>query len=415
MATIIAFIVVFFVLVLVHEFGHFIFAKRSGILVREFSIGMGPKLIATRRNHTTYTLRLLPLGGYVRMAGWQDEDDEIKPGTQLAIELNSAGVVTRINTSDKTTLQGGIPVQVGKVDLTHDLVIEGYANGNEDELQRWAVDHDATIIEPDGTEVIIAPEDVQFQNASIWKRLLVNFAGPMNNFILAILVFIGVGAVAGVQQLDTNQIGQIVQASPAAKAGLPANATIISVNGKQVASFTAIANQVGKTAKGDAVRLRYRAPGSQAVKSLAIQPKSGTIGIYPSITHNFGTAVGYGFSETWSIATRIFHVLGQMVTGHFSLNKLAGPVGIYTMTSQAASGGVMSLVVFAAYLSVNLGVMNLIPIPVLDGGKILLNLIELIRRKPLSQEKEGLVTLIGAGAMVLLMIAVTINDIMRQF
>lgn len=124
MATIIAFIVVFFVLVLVHEFGHFIFAKRSGILVREFSIGMGPKLIATRRNHTTYTLRLLPLGGYVRMAGWQDEDDEIKPGTQLAIELNSAGVVTRINTSDKTTLQGGIPVQVGKVDLTHDLVIE---------------------------------------------------------------------------------------------------------------------------------------------------------------------------------------------------------------------------------------------------------------------------------------------------
>ena len=268
MATIIAFIVVFFVLVLVHEFGHFIFAKRSGILVREFSIGMGPKLIATRRNHTTYTLRLLPLGGYVRMAGWQDEDDEIKPGTQLAIELNSAGVVTRINTSDKTTLQGGIPVQVGKVDLTHDLVIEGYANGNEDELQHWAVDHDATIIEPDGTEVIIAPEDVQFQNASIWKRLLVNFAGP---------------------------------------------------------------------------------------------------------------------------------------------------VGIYTMTSQAASGGVMSLVVFAAYLSVNLGVMNLIPIPVLDGGKILLNLIELIRRKPLSQEKEGLVTLIGAGAMVLLMIAVTINDIMRQF
>lgn len=415
MATIIAFIVVFFVLVIVHEFGHFIFAKRSGILVREFSIGMGPKLIATRRNHTTYTLRLLPLGGYVRMAGWQDEDDEIKPGTQLAIELNSAGVVTRINTSDKTTLQGGIPVQVGKVDLTHDLVIEGYANGNEDELQHWAVDHDATIIEPDGTEVIIAPEDVQFQNASIWKRLLVNFAGPMNNFILAILVFIGVGAVAGVQQLDTNQIGQIVQASPAAKAGLPANATIISVNGKQVASFTAIANQVGKTAKGDAVRLRYRAPGSQAVKSLAIQPKSGTIGIYPSITHNFGTAVGYGFSETWSIATRIFHVLGQMVTGHFSLNKLAGPVGIYTMTSQAASGGVMSLVVFAAYLSVNLGVMNLIPIPVLDGGKILLNLIELIRRKPLSQEKEGLVTLIGAGAMVLLMIAVTINDIMRQF
>ena len=128
-----------------------------------------------------------------------------------------------------------------------------------------------------------------------------------------------------------------------------------------------------------------------------------------------GAAIPYGFTQSWSLATRILTVLKSLVTGHFSLNKLAGPVGIYTMTSSAAAGGINSLVFFLAYLSLNLGIMNLIPIPVLDGGKILLNLVEIIRRKPLSRDKEGIVTMIGAGLMVLLLVAVTLNDILRQF
>lgn len=413
MVTIIAFIIVFVILVLVHEFGHFFFAKRSGILVREFSIGMGPKLFATRKNNTTYTLRLLPLGGYVRMAGWQDDDDEIKPGTTLAIEVNDQNVVTRINTSDKTTLQGGIPVQVDKVDLVNALTISGYANGDESELKTWSVDHDATIIEPDGTEVVIAPADVQFQNAPVWKRLLVNFAGPMNNFILAILVFIGLGMFTGVQNLASNQVGQIMSSSPAQKAGLTSGDKITAIDGHKVTSFTQIQTQV-EAGKKQALTVTISRAGT--TKHLTITPtKKGIIGIYPSVTHSVGAAVKYGFSEAWTMTSRIFTVLKQMVTGHFSLNKLAGPVGIYTMTSQATAGGISTLVWFLAYLSLNLGIMNLLPIPVLDGGKILLNLIEIVRRKPLSPDKEGIVTLIGAGFMVLLLIAVTINDIMRQF
>ncbi|MFT8738114.1 MAG: site-2 protease family protein, partial [Lacticaseibacillus paracasei] len=144
MTTIIAFIVIFCILVVVHEFGHFYFAKRSGILVREFSIGMGPKLWASHKNNTTYTLRLLPLGGYVRMAGWQDEEDEIKPGTMLSLILNDQGKVVRINASDKTTLAGGMPVQVSRVDLVKDLVIEGYTNGDVKALENLQVDHHAT-------------------------------------------------------------------------------------------------------------------------------------------------------------------------------------------------------------------------------------------------------------------------------
>ncbi|WP_179395539.1 RIP metalloprotease RseP [Lacticaseibacillus absianus] len=414
MTTIIAFLIVFVVLVLVHEFGHFIFAKWAGILVREFSIGMGPKLVGWRRNHTAYTLRLIPMGGYVRMAGWQDDDDsEIKPGTMLTVEVGADDVITRINLSQRTTLQGGIPVQVSAIDLVDKLELQGYANGDEDTLLTWRVDHDATVIEADGTEVIIAPADVQFQNAPVWKRLLVNFAGPLNNFILAILVFIGMALASGVANLQTNQIGQIQPDSPAAKAGLRADAVIRSIDGQSVETFTDISTIVSKH-KGDPLTVIATQGGQRA--TLTITPSAkGVIGVYPALDHGVGTAIRYGFTQSWAIASQIFHVLGQLVSGQFSLNKLAGPVGIYTMTSQAAAGGLSTLVMFLAMLSINLGIMNLIPIPVLDGGKILLNLIELIRRKPLSQDKEGLVTMIGAGLMFALLLAVTINDIMRAF
>ncbi|MFD1485716.1 RIP metalloprotease RseP [Lacticaseibacillus baoqingensis] len=413
MRTIIAFIIVFVILVLVHEFGHFFFAKRSGILVREFSIGMGPKLFATRRNNTTYTLRLLPLGGYVRMAGWQDEDDEIKPGTMLTLTLNEAGVVTRINTSNKVTLQGGVPVQVDHLDLVNDLSITGYENGDDSALKTFVVDHDATIIEADGTEVVIAPSDVQFQNASVWRRLLVNFAGPMNNFILAILAFIVVGFMSGAPQMNTNQIGLVQANSPAAKAGLQPNAYIQSVNGTKITDFTSLQAAIQKHPKAP---LAVVAKQSGRVQTITIKPnKAGVIGVGVHTEKSVGPVVSYGFTQTWDLTTRVLTVLKSMVTGHFSLNKLAGPVGIYKMTESSAQGGLVSLIVFLGYLSLNLGIMNLIPIPVLDGGKILLNLLEIVRRKPLSQEKEGIVTLIGAGLMVLLLIAVTINDIMRAF
>lgn len=413
MTTIIAFIVIFCILVVVHEFGHFYFAKRSGILVREFSIGMGPKLWASHKNNTTYTLRLLPLGGYVRMDGWQDEEDEIKPGTMLSIILNDAGKVTRINASDKTTLAGGMPVQVSRVDLVKDLVIEGYPNGDEEKLERWSVDHDATIIEEDGTEVQIAPEDVQFQNAPVWRRLIVNFAGPMNNFILAILTFIIYGLMFGVQVLNTNQIGTVLPGYPAAQAGLKSNATIQAIDGEKIHSFTDLSSKVSKQA-GKSVTFTVKEHGK--TQNVVIKPnKDGKIGVEALIEKSPARAFTYGFTQTWDLAVRTWDVLKSMVTGGFSLNKLAGPVGIYTMTSQSAKGGLQGLLFFMGYLSLGLGVSNLLPIPVLDGGKILLNLIELIRRKPLKPETEGVVTMVGLGLMVLLMLAVTINDIMRYF
>lgn len=116
--TIITFIIVFGILVIVHEFGHFYFAKKAGILVREFSVGMGPKAVAFRRNATTYTLRFLPIGGYVRMAGVaDDEDEELKPGTPVSLQIGPDGIVHSINASKKTTLFNGIPLSVTATDL----------------------------------------------------------------------------------------------------------------------------------------------------------------------------------------------------------------------------------------------------------------------------------------------------------
>ena len=154
MQTAVAAIFVFLLVILLHELGHFIVAKLVGVKVNEFSIGMGPKIWWRRKNGTTYTIRSLPLGGYVRLAGADDEDqDELKPGTPLTIQLNDQDKVISINASDKTTLFQGIPFQLVACDLDDGLWIKGYVNGDEDQLKVYSVDHDAMIIERDGTEV----------------------------------------------------------------------------------------------------------------------------------------------------------------------------------------------------------------------------------------------------------------------
>ena len=196
--TIITFILVFGILVLVHEYGHYYFAKRAGILVREFSIGMGPKIWWARKNGTTYTVRLLPVGGYVRLAGSDDEDeDELRPGTPVTLQLNQDDQVVTINASSKATLFQGIPMQLVASDLVDGLWVKGYVNGDESELKTYPVNHDATVVEHDGTVVQIAPRDVQFRSASLPARMMTNFAGPMNNFIAAGVYYPGLYPYGG--------------------------------------------------------------------------------------------------------------------------------------------------------------------------------------------------------------------------
>ncbi|MBM7710452.1 RIP metalloprotease RseP [Enterococcus xiangfangensis] len=421
MRTIITFLIVFGVLVIVHEFGHFFFAKRSGILVREFSIGMGPKLIAHMgKDGTTYTLRLLPIGGYVRMAGLEDEETELSPGMPLSVELTAENEVRRINVSKKVQLPNSIPMELISADLVDDLTIKGYVNGDESQETIYKVQHDATVIEESGTEVRIAPRDVQFQSAKLGARIMTNFAGPMNNFILTIVLFIALAFLqGGVADFQTNQIGTVQAGSPAAAAGLKDHDTIIAVDGEKISSWDDLTSNVTKK-PGEKLSVTIEQNGKQ--KTVQLTPKSvksngqkvGQIGVTPYLKTGFLDKVVGGLTQSWELTKNIFSALGSLFSG-FSLDKLGGPVMMYQMSAEASRAGFKNVIYLMAVLSVNLGIVNLLPVPAFDGGKILLNLIEGIRGKPLDPDKEGLITMVGFGFIMLLMILVTWNDIQRFF
>ena len=416
MTAIITFIIVFGVIVIVHEFGHFYFAKKSGVRVREFAIGMGPKLLQTQRNGTTYTWRILPVGGYVRMAGRADTEEEtIQPGMSITVVLTD-GMVTRINLSDEEELVGGRTITVNQVDLVDDMVIEGYWP-EDGELVRLPVDHDASVVEADGTVVLVAPRDTHIESAKLWQHAVINFAGPMNNFLLTLILFIGLAfTLPGV---STTTVNHVAKDSPAAMVGIKSNDTITEINGKKVNSWQGMQNKI-QTLPDKKVSLTFERHGQ--TKHTTLTPKGvknggmkiGQIGVTSKQTTALGARLRYGFQATAQSMTQIFRAIKNLVQG-FSLNKLGGPVAIYKNTSEVSTMGVLAIVSFMAWLSVNLGMMNLLPIPGLDGGKLLLNAVEAIIRRPVPEKAELAVTLVGVGLLFILMIAVTGNDILRYF
>lgn len=418
MKTIITFIIVFGILVLVHEFGHFFFAKRAGILVREFAIGMGPKIFSHQgKDGTAYTLRILPVGGYVRMAGADEDEVELKPGMQLSLVVNDENKVTKINTSKKVQLPNSIPIELLEYDLEKELFIKGYENGDESQEVTYTVDHDANIIEPNGVEVRIAPVDVQFQSAKLGQRMLTNFAGPMNNFILAVVLFtVWVFMNGGVTVTDTNKIGEVQAGGVAAEAGLKENDEILSVDGEKIMDWQSLITIVqGNPEKA----LDFEVKRGDKTQNITVTPEAddsdtGKIGIAVPKKTGFTDKLLGGVTETINNSTLIFKTLGSLFT-NFNLNKLGGPVMMFQMSSEASKAGFETVILLMAMLSVNLGIVNLLPIPALDGGKLVLNVFEGIRGKPLSQEKEMIITLVGVGLVMVLMILVTWNDIQRFF
>lgn len=419
--TIITFIIVFGILVFVHEFGHYYFAKKSGILVREFAIGMGPKVFSYRKNGTAYTWRILPIGGYVSMAGLEDDTEELKKGMPVSLITDEQGIVKKINTSQKITLVEGIPVEVTDWDLVDELWIEGYENGDEEQIKRFKVDHDALIIGQDGVELQIAPRDVRFQAASLPKRMMTNFAGALNNFLLAIVAFMLVAFLQGGVPNTTNTIAQVQTNSAAQKAGIKAGDKIVAVDGEKTSDWTAVTEKIS-TAGNKKLTLTIERHGKE--QKITVTPvqktvngqKVSQIGIIAKVNYDSSVSgiITYGFTQTWSVVKQIGQALVSMLHG-FSLNDLGGPVAMFSFTSQAAKNGLVSVVTLTALLSVNLGIINLLPIPALDGGKLLLNVIEAIRRKPLDPEKEVIITMIGFAFLMILMVLVTWNDIQRYF
>ncbi|GAB2027796.1 RIP metalloprotease RseP [Lactovum odontotermitis] len=440
---IVVFIIVFGIIVAIHEYGHLFFAKRSGILVREYAIGMGPKIFAHRgKGGTLYTIRILPVGGYVRMAGWGDDTTEIKKGQSATLSVDAAAdmlssdeagkvrqstlsaaedenalsvepqLIRRINLSEHVELENAIPIQVTDYDFEKGLYIEGEVFG---ERKRFAVDHDATVIEEDGTELRIAPLDVQYQSASVLGKIITNFGGPLNNFILGLIAFIILTFLQGGVPSNSTVIGETPKDLPAYQAGLRTGDKILSINGTEVSNWTELTSQI-TGAKTKTLEIDYSRNGVEKTAQLTPDKQNGSqiIGVTTSMKTGFTDKLAGGFTQTINGMTLIARALGNLIAQP-DLNKLGGPVAIFQMTGHATQAGLTGILSFMALLSINLGIVNLIPIPALDGGKILINIIEAIRRKPLKPEHEQIVTVAGFVFMVVLMLAVTWNDIMRAF
>lgn len=329
--TIIIALIVFGIIVLVHEFGHFIVAKKSGVKIHEFAIGMGPKLIGIKKGETDYTIRILPLGGFVRMEG----EDE--------------------NSSDPRS----------------------------------------------------------FNNKNIFQRIAIIFAGPFMNFLLAIVLFAFIFMYQGV---PGTTIKQTLPNLPAKEVGIKAGDTIVEINNIKVNSWDEVSKEITNS---QGKKINIKISRNEELKSYDIIPQKQNgrimIGIEPKFEKNIFLSLKYSIKQTVFFLEQMINFLGNAISGNASFKDVAGPVGIVNIVGKVAKTGFISLVSFAAIISLNLGLMNLLPIPALDGGRILLLLVELVRGKKIDPDKEGFIHFVGFVALMLLMVVITYKDIARLF
>ncbi|QEY20141.1 RIP metalloprotease RseP [Psychrobacillus sp. AK 1817] len=418
METAIAFIIIFGSIVFFHELGHFIFAKKAGIMVREFAIGFGPKIFGMTKGETLYTIRLLPLGGYVRMAGEDLDSIELQPGYRLGVRVNENNEIDQIVLNQNKQFPDMLFLEVERSDLMKEMYIEGY--DEEERLVRYQVARNAVIIE-NNTETFIAPYDRQFGSKTVGQRSMAIFAGPLFNFILAFFIFLALGLLQGI---PTNEpiITTVADNSPAALAGMKDGDLVKEIDGMPITEWEELSLAVRDSANEP---MTFVIDRDGTKEELIVTPKEvateagkvAQIGVqYKSpLEKNPIGAIVFGAEQTYEWTKRIFTILGTLVTGSFSIDDLSGPVGIYKATETVAQLGVYNLMYWAAILSINLGIMNLLPLPALDGGRLLFFLFEAIRGKPVDKQKEGMVHFVGIMLLMVLMVVVTWNDIQRFF
>jgi len=329
--TIIIALIVFGVIVIVHEMGHFFTAKFFGVTVHEFAVGMGPKIFSTTKNETDYSVRALPLGGYIRMEG----EDE----------------------------------------------------GSED---------------PNG-----------FNNKHPLKRMAIIFAGPFMNFIFAFLLFSMLYMMVGV---PVNTVGGLIEGMPAIRSELQEGDRIISIEGTRTSSWTDVTDTIGAS-EDEILTFEVQRDSQTLMIDVETVREGGrtAIGISPKYERAPGISISYGFKQTVGMLKDMLTFLGQLFTGRSESEGVVGPIGIISAVGDAARTGFANVLFLAAVISLNLGLINLLPIPALDGSRIIFQFIELVRGKKIDPEKEGTIHLIGMALLLLLMVFVTYKDILRIF
>jgi regulator of sigma E protease len=416
--TVIAFVIIFGALVFFHELGHLIFAKRAGILCREFAIGFGPKVFSFKKNETVYTIRLLPLGGFVRMAGEDPEMIEVKPGQVVGLEFAPDGKVNKVIINHKDQYPDAKIIEVENADLEHGMYITGYEDENNERLQRFELSEPAFFV-MDQQEIQIAPYHRQFASKTLGQRAMAIFAGPLMNFVLAFVIFVFIGMLQG-YPVDKPIIGELTKDGAALEAGLKENDKVLSIDDQPVSTWTEVVEIIRDNPDQE---LLFQVNRNGEVLEIPVTPKPkevqgetiGLIGVYGPMEKSLFGAFKQGAYETYYWTKEIIVGLGHLLTGQFSLDMLSGPVGIAVSTHKVAESGVYYLMKWGAILSINLGIVNLLPIPALDGGRLMFFAVEALRGKPVDRQKEGLVHFIGFALLMLLMLVVTWNDIQKFF
>ncbi len=349
--TIILFIIIFGLVVISHELGHFLIGRKNGIRVVEFSVGMGPTLFSFTKNGTKYSLKLLPLGGACMFDG-------------------------------------------------------------EDGVEQEGRSADAS-------------EGIAFTDAGVWARIATVFAGPFFNFILAFVVAVILTAFSGA---DLPVVGNLTEGSAAGAAGLQTGDVITKI-GREPIHFYREVMLISSLNQGEDMEITYERGGEQRVTTLSPRYSEDDKRYYMGITSggeylkcNPLQVFQYGFYEVEYWVKITYKSLRMLVMGQVSKDDVSGPVGIAQLVGESydqaeknygTSYAILAMLEIVVLLSVNLGIMNLLPIPALDGGRLVFMLVEVVRGKPVPPEKEGMVHFAGLVVLMVLMVFIMYNDIMR--
>lgn len=343
--TIIYFILILSTVIFIHEFGHFLFAKKSGVYVYEFSLGMGPQIFKFHRKNdeTTYSIRLLPIGGYVQMAGEVETDDKnIPPEKNL--------------------------------------------------------------------------------NAKKWhQKFMVVIAGILFNFLLAVFLFFIIGLFNGCPK-NKPVLSSIAQDGIAYEAGLRENDLVLKINNKKISTMDRFLLEM-QVYNGKTINLVVKDENMQekkvTIKPEEIKDKKGKktykygFSVKDEKEKGFLFAIKYAFTKFGSLIWQMILILFYLFTGQLSISNLSGPIGIFTVVSETSKQGLLNVIYLMGYISLNLGFMNFLPIPALDGGRILFLLIEKIKGSPVNPKTENIIHTIGFALLMALIVMISFNDILK--
>ncbi|MEK3921840.1 RIP metalloprotease RseP [Paenibacillus sp. FSL K6-2393] len=409
-------VLMFFVIVTVHEWGHYYFAKRAGILVREFAIGFGPKLFSYKRNETQFTLRLLPFGGYARMAGEDPELVEIQEGQTIAVR-SADDQVKMIYLDQLDNRKNVIRGEVISIDMENALKLQLDVDG---EIQEYRI-HPQAMLVSRGKQTQIAPKDRQFGSKTVGQRALAIFAGPLMNFILAFVLFAVYAQMAGVpvENPKNLEIGEVLEGGAADQANLQKGDIIETINGTVIGTDSQ--KMVSMIADSKDKPMEWTLRRGSDTFNITITPRAvegqdgGKVGIVPTLPTR-----SVGFVETFKVSgvamvdtTKVIFEGFKHLINQFNMDDIGGPVRTFEVTGQIAKQGIEQLTRWAAILSLYLGIFNLLPIPALDGSRLVFLGIEALRGRPVDPNREGMVHFIGFAMLFVLMLAVTYNDILR--